>query len=53
MRSRLTLQEELIRLAKTTQRTVVFITHSVDEAVFLRDYIMAMTASPDGCSIVP
>ena len=44
--TRLTLQEELIRLAKTTQRTVVFITHSVDEAVFLGDYVVAMTARP-------
>lgn len=44
--TRLTLQEELIRLAKTTKRTVVFITHSVDEAVFLGDYVVAMTARP-------
>jgi len=44
--TRLTLQEELIRLAKTTRRTVVFITHSVDEAVFLGDYVVAMTARP-------
>jgi NitT/TauT family transport system ATP-binding protein len=44
--TRLTLQEELIRLAKTTHRTVVFITHSVDEAVFLGDYVVAMTARP-------
>ena len=44
--TRLTLQEELIRLAKTTRRTVVFITHSVDEAVFLGDCVVAMTARP-------
>jgi len=44
--TRLTLQEELIRLAKSTRRTVVFITHSVDEAVFLGDYVVAMTARP-------
>jgi NitT/TauT family transport system ATP-binding protein len=44
--TRLTLQEELIRLAKTTKRTVVFITHSVDEAVFLGDYVVAMTNRP-------
>jgi NitT/TauT family transport system ATP-binding protein len=44
--TRLALQEELIRLAKTTRRTVVFITHSVDEAVFLGDYVVAMTARP-------
>jgi NitT/TauT family transport system ATP-binding protein len=44
--TRLTLQEELIRLAKATKRTVVFITHSVDEAVFLGDYVVAMTNRP-------
>lgn len=44
--TRLTLQEELIRLAKSTRRTVVFITHSVDEAVFLGDYVVAMTNRP-------
>ncbi len=33
--TRLTLQEELARLCAATQKTVFFITHSVDEAVFL------------------
>ena len=44
--TRLTLQEELIRLASTTKCTVIFITHSVEEAVFLGDYVVAMTARP-------
>lgn len=44
--TRITLQEELIKLSKTTKRTVVFITHSVEEAVFLGDYVVAMTARP-------
>src|SRR5690606_18901764 len=44
--TRITLQEELIRLSKTTRRTVVFITHSVEEAVFLGDYVVAMTSRP-------
>jgi NitT/TauT family transport system ATP-binding protein len=44
--TRLTLQEELIRLAKATRCTIVFITHSVDEAVFLGDYVVAMTNRP-------
>lgn len=44
--TRLTLQEELIRLARTTKQTVVFITHSVEEAVFLGDYIVAMSSRP-------
>ncbi|WP_201840143.1 ABC transporter ATP-binding protein [Microvirga zambiensis] len=44
--TRITLQEELIRLTHATNRTVVFITHSVEEAVFLGDYVVAMTARP-------
>lgn len=44
--TRITLQEELIRLSKSTRRTVVFITHSVEEAVFLGDYVVAMTSRP-------
>ncbi|MGH3312299.1 MAG: ABC transporter ATP-binding protein [Streptomyces sp.] len=40
------LQEELLRIWDETRKTVVFITHSVDEAVTLGDRIMVMTASP-------
>ena len=40
------LHEELLRIWEATQKTVVFITHSVDEAVFLGDRIMVMTAQP-------
>jgi ABC-type nitrate/sulfonate/bicarbonate transport system permease component len=40
------LQEELLRIWEETKKTVVFITHSVDEAVTLGDRIMVMTANP-------
>ena len=40
------LQQELLRIWEADQKTVVFITHSVDEAVTLGDKIMVMTASP-------
>jgi NitT/TauT family transport system ATP-binding protein len=40
------LQEELLRIWEETKKTVVFITHSVDEAVTLSDRIMIMTAQP-------
>ena len=40
------LQEELLRIWDETKKTVVFITHSVDEAVTLGDRIMIMTAHP-------
>jgi NitT/TauT family transport system ATP-binding protein len=40
------LQEELLRIWEADRKTVVFITHSVDEAVTLGDRIMVMTAVP-------
>jgi NitT/TauT family transport system ATP-binding protein len=44
--TRLTLQEELGRLCLATRKTVFFITHSVDEAVFLGDRVLVMTRRP-------
>jgi NitT/TauT family transport system ATP-binding protein len=44
--TRLTLQEELTRLCAATNKTVFFITHSVDEAVFLGDRVLVMTRRP-------
>ena len=44
--TRLTLQEELARLCAATDKTVFFITHSVDEAVFLGDRVLVMTRRP-------
>ncbi len=40
------LQQELLRIWSETRKTVVFITHSVDEAVTLGDRIMVMTSRP-------
>jgi len=40
------LHEELLRIWEATKKTVVFITHSVEEAVTLGDRIMVMTANP-------
>src|SRR5262249_28457537 len=44
--TRLTLQEGMARLCATTEKTVFFITHSVDEAVFLGDRVLVMTPRP-------
>jgi NitT/TauT family transport system ATP-binding protein/sulfonate transport system ATP-binding protein len=40
------LQEELIEIWKTTKLTVIFVTHSVEEAVLLADQVVVMTAGP-------
>ena len=44
--NRTLLQDELLRIWDETRKTVVFITHSVDEAVSLGDRILVMTAQP-------
>jgi NitT/TauT family transport system ATP-binding protein len=44
--TRIILQEELQRLWTQTMKTVVFITHSVDEAIYLSDRVVVMTARP-------
>ena len=44
--TRMTLQEELVRLAGESRVTVVFITHSVEEAIFLGDRVAVMTPGP-------
>jgi NitT/TauT family transport system ATP-binding protein len=44
--TRLTLQEELRDLTVRTGKTVFFITHSVEEAVFLGDRVVALAARP-------
>ncbi|ABS70260.1 ABC transporter related (plasmid) [Xanthobacter versatilis] len=40
------MQEELMRICANEQRTVMFVTHSVDEAVFLGDKVVVLTPSP-------
>lgn len=43
---RLLLQEKLLQLWQANQNTVVFVTHSIDEALLLGDRIAVMTARP-------
>jgi ABC-type nitrate/sulfonate/bicarbonate transport system ATPase subunit len=40
------LQRELLRIWQEQQRTVVFITHSVTEAIYLADRILVMSSRP-------
>jgi NitT/TauT family transport system ATP-binding protein len=44
--TRAVMQEELIRLARRNPRTVLFITHAVEEAVYLADRVVVMTRRP-------
>jgi NitT/TauT family transport system ATP-binding protein len=45
--TRLILQEELVHIAARTQRTILFITHDIAEAIFLADRVGVMTAGPE------
>ncbi|MFA5550524.1 MAG: ABC transporter ATP-binding protein [Trueperaceae bacterium] len=44
--TRETMNFELLRLWQETRKTVVFVTHSIAEAVFLSSHIVVMTARP-------
>ncbi|MFA6364396.1 ABC transporter ATP-binding protein [Methanoregula sp.] len=48
------LQTELLDIWEKTKKTIIFITHSVDEAVYLSDRIVVLTPRPGRiCKIVP
>jgi NitT/TauT family transport system ATP-binding protein len=44
--TRFLLQEELLRIWERTGKTVIFVTHSIDEAIVLGDRIVVMSAQP-------
>jgi NitT/TauT family transport system ATP-binding protein len=44
--TRITLQEELNRVAMVTKKSILFITHSVDEAAFLGDRCFVFSSRP-------
>jgi NitT/TauT family transport system ATP-binding protein len=44
--TRSVLQEELLRIWRVYRKTVVFVTHSIEEAIYLSDRIVVMTARP-------
>ena len=48
------LQHELLTIWEKTKKTILFITHSVDEAVFLADRIVVLTPRPGRiCESIP
>lgn len=44
--TRFTLQQELLRIWEKTRKTVLFITHSVEEALVLADRVVVMSGRP-------
>lgn len=44
--TRILLQRELLRIWEQYRTTIVFVTHGVDEAVYLADHIIVMSARP-------
>ena len=44
--SRMSLQEELVRIWVAARLTVLFVTHSVEEAIFLADRVAVLTPGP-------
>lgn len=44
--TRMTMQDEILRLWKEHEMTMVMVTHDVDEAVYLSDYVVVMSPRP-------
>jgi NitT/TauT family transport system ATP-binding protein len=43
---RFILQTELLRIWKDTKKTVIFVTHDIDEAILLGDRVIVLTSVP-------
>jgi NitT/TauT family transport system ATP-binding protein len=48
------LQRELLEIWEKTKKTIIFVTHSVDEAVYLADRIVVLSRRPGHiCEVIP
>ena len=44
--TKIVMQEELLRIFDATQKTILFVTHAIEEAILLGDEVVVMTARP-------
>jgi NitT/TauT family transport system ATP-binding protein len=44
--TKIVMQEELLRVFDQTQKTIIFVTHAIEEAILLGDEIIVLTARP-------
>jgi NitT/TauT family transport system ATP-binding protein len=44
--TKIVMQEELLRIFDATRKTILFVTHAIDEAILLGDEVIVMTARP-------
>jgi NitT/TauT family transport system ATP-binding protein len=44
--TKIVMQEELLRIFDATHKTVLFVTHAIEEAILLGDEVIVMTARP-------
>ncbi|MGB0040393.1 MAG: ABC transporter ATP-binding protein, partial [Terriglobales bacterium] len=44
--TKIVMQEELLRIFEQTHKTVIFVTHAIDEAILLGDEVVVMTSRP-------
>ncbi len=44
--TKIVMQEELLRIFDATHKTVIFVTHAIEEAILLGDEVVVMTARP-------
>ena len=44
--TRMKLQEDILKISREEKKTVIFVTHDIEEAVFLADRIVVMMADP-------